>query len=72
MLRQSCEMLAQDYGSQLEVLPISDEYSVGIESMRYSHLVIDQNQHTFKRQTTVIFLYINFNICLGCSEEPTY
>ena len=40
-------MLAQDYGSQLEVLPISDEYSVGIESMRYIHLVIGPNNHTF-------------------------
>ena len=40
-------MLAQDYGSQLEILPIADEYSVGIESMRYSHLVRDPNKHTF-------------------------
>ena len=56
-------MLAQDYGSQLEILPIADEYSVGIESMRYSHLVRDPNKHTFfERKIAVSFLSISLNI----------
>ena len=35
LLLQSCEIIARDYGSKLDILPIPDDYSVGIDEMRY-------------------------------------
>ena len=36
-LEEACEFLARDYGNPLDIRPIPDDYSVGIDEMRYAY-----------------------------------